>query len=202
MRQIHYVISGALERVVRWRHLGLNKAAFAVPPSPNRPDPDPPSPEEAARLLNAAWENPEWGLLLWLTMITGRRRGEVSALRLSSVDFDRAQLIVGRSNVHPKAGVVQKETKSGSHPRVALDPHTMSLLAEHRDRMLERCAAIGCEMGSDAYLFSLSTDGSTPYKPRSISQTLPTAGKDARPAKHPIPRAAALLRDRADRRRR
>lgn len=81
VRQMHYIISGALERAVRWRHIGLNKAAFAVPPSPNRPAPDPPSPEEAARLLNDAWEDPDWGLLLWLTMITGRRRGEVSALR-------------------------------------------------------------------------------------------------------------------------
>jgi integrase len=38
VRQIHHIISGALERAVRWRHLGLNKASFAVPPSPNRPD--------------------------------------------------------------------------------------------------------------------------------------------------------------------
>ncbi|HEX8760148.1 MAG TPA: hypothetical protein VF734_09295, partial [Pseudonocardiaceae bacterium] len=45
----------------------------------NHTEPDPPSAEEAAALLNAAWVDPEWGLLLWLTMITGPRRGEVSA---------------------------------------------------------------------------------------------------------------------------
>jgi integrase len=170
VRQMHNIISGALQRAVRWRHLGINKASFAVPPSPKRPDPDPPSPDEAARLLNAAWEDPDWGLLLWLTMITGRRRGEVSALRLSSVDFDRAQLIVGTSNVHPREGVIEKEPKSGTRLRVALDPYTMSLLEEHRARMLERCRALGCELRPDAYLFSLSPDGSTPYKPRTISQ--------------------------------
>jgi integrase len=60
---------------VRWQHLGLNKAAFAVAPSPTRPNPDPPSADEAARVLSTAWADPEWGLLLWLTMITGRRRG-------------------------------------------------------------------------------------------------------------------------------
>ena len=110
-------IAMRLERAVRWRHLGVNKATFALPPSPNRRAPDPPSPAKAARLLNAAWEDPDWGLLLWLTMITGRRRGEVSALRLSSVDFERAQLIVGRSKVHPNSGVIEKETKSGTRPR-------------------------------------------------------------------------------------
>ena len=72
---------------------------------------DPPSPEEAARLLSAAWEDPDWGLLIWLTMITGRRRGEVSALRWSSVDIDRAQLIVDRSNVQPKAGVIESRQR-------------------------------------------------------------------------------------------
>jgi integrase len=169
VRQIHQIIRAAFERAVRWRHLGVNKAAFAVPPSPNRPAPDPPSPDEAARLLSAAWEDPDWGLLVWLTMITGRRRGEVSALRWSSVDFERAQLIVDRSNVQPRARIIEKETKSGSRPRIALDPHTMSLLEEHRGRMLARCAALGCELRGDAFLFSLSPDGSEPFKPRTIS---------------------------------
>jgi integrase len=170
VRQIHYVISGALERAVRWGHLGLNKATFAVPPSPNRPDPDPPSAEEAARLLSAAWEDPDWGLLLWLTMTTGRRRGEVSGLRWKHVDFARALLLVERNNVQPKAAVIEKKTKSGTSPHVALDPYTISLLEAHRARAVQRCTSIGCELTDEAWLFSLSPDGSTPYKPRSISQ--------------------------------
>jgi hypothetical protein len=46
-RKIHYIIRGALGRAVRWRHLGINKAALAVAPSPNPTEPDPPSPKEA-----------------------------------------------------------------------------------------------------------------------------------------------------------
>lgn len=53
-----------MERAVRWRHLGVNKAAMAEPPSPAYAEPDPPSPAEAAALLNAAWVNPDSGLLL------------------------------------------------------------------------------------------------------------------------------------------
>lgn len=53
---------------------------MAIAPSPERTEPDPPNAYEAARLLNAAWADPGWGLLLWLTMLTGPRRGEVSAL--------------------------------------------------------------------------------------------------------------------------
>jgi integrase len=92
VRQIHQIIRSALERAVRWQHLGVNKAAFAAAPSPSRPNPDPPSAAEAARILTAAWADPDWGMLLWLTMITGRRRGEVSALRWRHIDFERGQL--------------------------------------------------------------------------------------------------------------
>lgn len=79
-------------------------------------------------------------------------------------------LIVARRNGQPRSGVVEKKTNSGSIPRVALDPHTMSLLAEHRDRMASRCASIGCSLGDGSYAFSLAPDGSQPYQPRSISQ--------------------------------
>ncbi len=54
---------------------------MAEAPSPRRTEPDPPSADGAAALLNTAWADPERGLLLWLTMITGSRRGETSALR-------------------------------------------------------------------------------------------------------------------------
>jgi integrase len=103
-------------------------------------------------------------------MTTGRRRGEVSGLRWKHVDFARALLLVERNNVQPKAAVIEKKTKSGTSPHVALDPYTISLLEEHRERAIERCTSIGCELTGDAWLFSLSPDGSTPYKPRSISQ--------------------------------
>jgi integrase len=136
---VHYVIRGALERAVRWRHLGVNKAALAAAPSPNPTEPDPPSAEEAATLLSEAWRDPEWGLVLWLTMITGSRRGEVSALRWRHVDLGRAALWVQRSNAQTRSGVKEKETKTRQRRRVALDPHTVSLLAEHRQRWENRC---------------------------------------------------------------
>ncbi|MCA1707532.1 MAG: hypothetical protein LC808_31385 [Actinobacteria bacterium] len=143
-RKIHYIIRGALERAVRWQHLGVNKAAMAEAPSSNRTEPDPPSAEEAATLLNAAWTDPDWGLLLWLTMITGSRRGEVSALRWRHVDADRAVLWIHRSNAQTKAGIKEKETKTGQRRKVALDPYTTELLTEHRKLWEQRCAALGC----------------------------------------------------------
>ncbi len=170
VRKIHFILSGALERAVRWRHLGMNKAALAVAPSAKQTEPDPPSAGEAAALLSAAWSaDPEWGLLLWLTMVTGSRRGEMSALRWRHVDVERGVLYVERSNAQPKAGVKEKETKTRQHRRVALDLQTLKLLAEHRARQDERCAAFGCAVQDATFLFSPAPDGSTPWPPRSLT---------------------------------
>jgi len=116
---------------------------MAEAPTPRRTEPDPPSAEEVAALLNTAWADPEWGLLLWLTMITGSRRGEVSALRWRHVDFDRAILWVHRSNAQTKAGVREKETKTGQRRKVAPDPETLALLTKHRELWEQRCAKLG-----------------------------------------------------------
>jgi integrase len=48
------MIRGALDRAVRWRHLGVNKAAMAIAPAPRRTEPDPPNADEAARRRRTA----------------------------------------------------------------------------------------------------------------------------------------------------
>ena len=171
VRKIHFIIRGALERAVRWRHLGVNKAALAVTPAPAPSRPDPPGAEEAARMLSEAWAtDPDWGLLLWLTMVTGSRRGEVSALRWDHLDLNRGLLRIERSNAQPRSGVKEKETKTRQQRRVALDPQTLEMLTTHRDRCERRCAALGCELDPSAYLFSPAPDGSTPWAPRALTQ--------------------------------
>lgn len=147
VRKIHFIIRGSLERAVRWRHLGVNKAALAMAPSPAPSEPDPPTAGEAALLLSEAWAaDPEWGLLLWLTMVTGSRRGEVSALRWRHLDLRGGLLRIERSNAHPKTGVREKETKTRQRRRVTLDPQTLDMLTAHRDRCKDRCAALGCDL--------------------------------------------------------
>src|SRR3954467_13706698 len=169
-RKVHYIIRGALERAVRWRHLGVNKAAMAIAPSPERTEPDPPSADEAARLLNEAWGDPEWGLLLWLTMLTGPRRGEISALRWHHIDFERGLLSITRSNAQPKAGLKEKHTKTGQARKIALDAHTVELLTAHRQRWEQRLDDLGLVLSPDAFVFSTAPNGLTPYMPRAISQ--------------------------------
>lgn len=82
---------------------------------------------------------------------------------------ERGVLYVERSNAQPKAGVKEKETKTRQHRRVALDVQTLKLLAEHRARQEERCAAFDCTVKDATFLFSPAPDGSTPWPPRSLT---------------------------------
>jgi hypothetical protein len=80
IRYIHFIISGALKRAVRWRWIATNPIAQAAPPPQPKPNPQPPTTAQAVRILNEAWQDPDWAMLVWLTMVTGFRRGELCAI--------------------------------------------------------------------------------------------------------------------------
>jgi integrase len=88
-RQIHAIITGALDMAVRWEWISSNPAETAKKPKQKPPQPKPPTAGEAARIAERAWEEDfAWGMLVWLVMVTGSRRGEVLALRWSDLHLD------------------------------------------------------------------------------------------------------------------
>ncbi len=170
IRQIHVVLSGALRRAVRWQWLARNPIEHAESPKQPPAKPQPPTSEEAARILNASWDDPDWAVLIWLTMVTGSRRGELCALRWQDVDLVRGVLRVERSVAQLGSETWEKDTKTHQHRRIALDPESVTLLTAHRARSMEIAAALGVELPVDAYVFSGSGDGSTHMKPGTITQ--------------------------------
>jgi integrase len=98
--RIHSIISSALDLAARYEWAERNVARNARPPHPRKREPDPPTPELAARLLNLVWaEDEEFGLYLWTAITTGARRGEVSALRENRFDFGRQQVRVSANYI-------------------------------------------------------------------------------------------------------
>ncbi|MGI9000292.1 MAG: hypothetical protein ACR2GH_01350 [Pseudonocardia sp.] len=82
VRSIHAILSGACSAAVRWGWISFNPMPSVRPPSKARPQPRPPTVEQMALIVEAAWAaSAEWGLYVWLSAVLGARRGEVVALQ-------------------------------------------------------------------------------------------------------------------------
>jgi integrase/DNA-binding transcriptional regulator YhcF (GntR family) len=170
VRQIHFILSGALKRAVRWRWLSANPITQAEPPAAPKPNPQPPTAREAARILAEAWSDPEWGTLVWLAMVTGMRRGELCGIRWRHVDLEGGVLALDRSIGQRGSQMWEKDTKTHQHRRIALDPATVEVLIYHRSRCVARAEVLGFVLGDGAFVFSLAPDGSTYLQPNSVGQ--------------------------------
>lgn len=181
VRQIHSVISGAMSAAVRWDWVSTNPAKVAQRPKQTPPEPDPPSPAEAAKLVDAAFEkNDEWGTLVWLVMTTGMRRGEIAALTWGDIDLDEGMIEIRRNFVKRNGVTKIKATKTHQMRRVALDTETVVLLVEQKTRMRKRCDELGIEFGDDIYVFTgiRNVDPRKPCSPDGISSRYKSMADD------------------------
>lgn len=171
VRQVHSIISVVLNAAVRWDWIGANPAALAQRPKQTPPQPDPPSPAQAARLVEKAFELDEmWGTLVWLAMTTGMRRGEVCALRWSRVDLDEGIVDVRRSYTLLRGKGSEKDTKTHQIRRIALDNETIVLLTEHKQRCHDECEQLDVLWSDDFYVFTSGPGkGNEPYSPDAVS---------------------------------
>ncbi|GGL18162.1 hypothetical protein GCM10012284_60940 [Mangrovihabitans endophyticus] len=91
VRQIHWILSGALDRAVRWKWIAVNPAEYADKPALPHPDPQPPSVADAARIINESWRDPDLQALLLRCPgreLHSRHRGgaQAGAARVAGVD--------------------------------------------------------------------------------------------------------------------
>ncbi|WP_216206948.1 tyrosine-type recombinase/integrase [Amycolatopsis aidingensis] len=169
VRQIHAILSGALGAAERWGWIDGNLARIARRPKQKPPEPDPPTPAEAAKLVEEAFRmDDDWGTLVWLAMTTGVRRGELAGLRFSRIDLDAEVIDLRRNWVRGK----EKDTKTHQNRRIALDSETVVLLKEHRKRVQKRLKELGRKFTDDLFVFSgtKTPDHSEPYSPNAVTQ--------------------------------
>jgi integrase len=168
--RIHSIISSALDLAVRYEWAEHNVAKNARPPHPRKREPDPPTPELAARLLNLVWAaDEEFGLYLWTAITTGARRGEVSALRENRFDFGRQQVRVSANYIVKQGNRIEKVPKDGEGRVLSLDLLTCELLRERFQRRRAEARALGVEVPEDAFAFSPDPVGRTPWNPDTMT---------------------------------
>lgn len=169
IRQMHAVLSGALGAAERWGWIDGNPARVARRPRQKAPEPDPPTPGQAAQLAEEAFRmDADWGTLVWLAMATGIRRGELCGLRFRRVDLDAGVIDLRRNWVLGK----EKDTKTHQNRRIALDTDTVTLLQRHKESVCERVETLGTTFSEDLFVFSAvkTPDHSGPYSPNAVTQ--------------------------------
>lgn len=113
VRQIHSIISSVLNAAVRSDWIEANLVIIAKRPKQTPPQPQPPSPADAARLVDRAFElGEDWGMLVWLVMTTGMRRAEVAGLRWFNVKLDEEVIEIRTSYVEVKGKNLRRSTSS------------------------------------------------------------------------------------------
>jgi integrase/DNA-binding transcriptional regulator YhcF (GntR family) len=171
IRQIHFILSGALQRAVRWHWVYVNPLDQAEPPKSVTPNPQPPSAKEAAAIINKAFsQDLDWGMLIWLAMTTGARRGELCAMRWNLLDFESKTLGIRTSIAQDGSKTWEKDTKSHQQRRIALDTETVELLRAYRQQCEAAATAVGCKMDDYGRIFSPDLTHNTWLKPDTVSQ--------------------------------
>jgi integrase len=128
----------------------------------------PPEAEELSLLLNAAAQNvPEIAPLLVLGAVTGMRRGELVGLRRSRIKWDDSRVVVDAA---VDEGRRVKGTKTRRERSLFLDTETMDMLRRHCQQIDQRAGDYGITIDPHAFLFSLTTDCSTPMPPDYVTK--------------------------------
>jgi integrase len=171
VRQVHAVLRRALQQGLKWGWIDSNPAVLASPPRVRNRPVEPPEPSDVAKLIRMARESdPDLGAFLQLAATTGARRGELCGLHWSALDLDEGTVTIGRAVVDGYDGaLVEKDTKTHSVRRVALDATTVEVLSEHRNRCTDRAGACGVALEESAYVFSRRPDCSAPWPPNEVT---------------------------------
>jgi integrase len=169
IRKIHWCLSGAFKNAIRWKWITVNPLDQAEAPKGPTSNPKPPTPEEAAAIVNEAFKDLRWGMYVWLAMTTGARRGELCALRWDRLELDNAALWIRTSIAQDGQQTWEKDTKTHQQRRIALDAETVGLLRAYRQHC-ETEAAITGTLRTDGFVFSPEIDHAAWLKPSTVSQ--------------------------------
>jgi integrase len=186
VRRVHALIAVALHQAEKWELVERNVSRQATPPPIHPAQVEAPSPKEVQALIAAAEAiDPLYGTVILVAALTGARRGELSGLRWSDIDWKANTITIERSVFeNPGGGFGIRSTKSHQSRVIGLDSVGMNALRQHRDHVDLRAKDLELKVPSDAYLFSISPQGSQPLRPDLLTRIVERAGRKAKIKTH------------------
>ena len=164
--RINAIVQAAYGYAISWNWADKNPAQLVHKPKVSKKKAPPHTPQEVAALINAAFEYDEdFGIQLWMSAITGGRRGEIISLRWRDVDLTDGLICLDENYVVRDGKKEFKGTKTDEDRWLALDSFSLTLLSALRARRDTALALVGMKLDDDAHVFSPEPDGSTPWNP-------------------------------------
>jgi integrase len=166
---IYSLISGSLRRAAKESGLRFDFNQLVTPPKPTAEKQQLASDKELVAAFAAAAELGDgWPLLLRLACATGMRRGELVALRWSSLDA-RDTLHVAKAISDDKGGSIEKAPKNGHARYVAIDSETVRRWHHRRHETARWCDSSGLQFTDARYVFTANPEGSLPQRPDRVT---------------------------------
>lgn len=171
----HRILSAAIDFAERheWHEwVGRTPVARAEPPQVVHHDVYSPTSNEVRQLIDAAERSrqPDMATFMRIAALTGMRRGEVCGLQWSDVDWDNALVTVRRSVYQVPGEMGTKEPKGKRSRIVTLDDAGMFVMSRQHHLVQTEAAEASTALLRDAYVFSTTEDGSTPWSPNRVTQ--------------------------------
>lgn len=169
--KVHRTLHAALRQAKRWRLILDNPASDARPPATPRQERRVYDPTRLRGLLEwAEAHQVDLAVFVRLAAITGARRGELAALRWPDVDLDGQVVTIQRALTEGAEGwtVVPPKT-ADSVRRVAVDAHTVALLAAWWTEVDRRRQAFGLDPDPGGWLFPAPLEPDEAMHPASWS---------------------------------
>jgi integrase len=154
VRNAHALLTGALDRAMRFRLITSNPASVVQPPRLAHREMTALTLTEARAVLTAAEADPLHAL--WrLAIAAGLRQGELCGLRWGDIDLDGGSVSVAAS-LEQRTGrkPVRAETKTARSRRtVPLDAATIEALRQHRATAAKKALAAGRSYDLGGWVF-------------------------------------------------
>ena len=158
--KVRNVIHGALEQAVELGMIPKNPCKGVAFPKDDRKDVWALTKEEQQRFI-AALDGEYYRTMLLTYLYTGMRAGECIPLQWKDVDLSKHTIRVNKKAIlhhdfshHSAKQEVQDFCKTKSSKRsVAITAGLTAILAEHKEEMKKRAAALGLEWSEDSLVF-------------------------------------------------
>jgi integrase len=164
--RINAIIQAAYGYAIAWNWADKNPGKLAHKGKVTKKKAPPHTPQEVAALINAAFEyDQDFGAQLWMSAITGGRRGEIISLRWQDIDLDNGLVCLDENYVVRDGQREFKGTKTDEDRWMALDSFSVTLLSALKARRVAVLAQVGLTLKDNAHVFSPEPDGSVPWNP-------------------------------------